>query len=317
MPDPTEIAIIGSFVIALGLFIVVALARALFFKSATPPDEALLDGYQVSSGEFAPYLFPTEPPPPPPPSLLPPKLSAGRVPVWFYRPLDLVGLGFVFVVFFGLVVPSLRLTGTSEIQLTPFSLLVSIAFQFIIAGIALAFVIGRIGPLEWLGLSWSGWRWLLLIAPGTVFGMWMVFGALQLGGYMEWMESLGVEPVQDTVRLLQNATDPRVLGLMAFAAVIAAPLCEEIVFRGYVYPAAKKFAGPWVAGICSALIFAAAHGSLAALLPLFVFGCVLAFLYEKTGSLWAPIAVHALFNGATVLVQLAARHWNYPLEASL
>jgi membrane protease YdiL (CAAX protease family) len=72
-----------------------------------------------------------------------------------------------------------------------------------------------------------------------------------------------------------------------------------------------------VAGVCSALIFAAAHGSLAALLPLFVFGCVLAFLYEKTGSLWAPIAVHALFNGATVLVQLAARHWNYPLEASL
>lgn len=310
MPDPTETAIIGAFSIAFVLFFVVALARGSLRRSPTPR-AAAEDDLPVPAEEFAPYRSPSGPPP------LPPELPAGRVPVWFYGSLDLVGLGFIFVVFFGLVVPSLRMTAASEMQLTPAALLASIVFQFVMAGVALAFVIRRVGPVEWLGLRWPGWRWGFLIAPATVVGMWMFFGILQVGGYMEWLESIGVEPVQDTVRLLQKATDPVVLGLMAFAAVIAAPLCEEIVFRGYLYPAAKKFAGPWVAMVCSALIFAAAHGSLAALLPLFVFGCVLVVLYEKTGSLWAPIAVHLLFNGATVLVQLAARHWNIPLEASL
>ena len=144
--------------------------------------------------------------------------------------------------------------------------------------------------------------------------MWSFVGGLQASGFMQWIESLGVETVQDTVKILQNSNDPVILGLMAFAAVIAAPFCEEIVFRGYLYSATKRFAGPWAAAVCSALVFAAAHGSIAALLPLFVFGCVLVFIYEKTGSLWAPIAVHFCFNGATVAIQMAARFYHLPLD---
>jgi membrane protease YdiL (CAAX protease family) len=165
-----------------------------------------------------------------------------------------------------------------------------------------------------MGLRWPGWRWVFLIAPGAVFLMWLVFGGLQISGYVEWMESLGVETVQDTVQLLQTTDDPLLFGLMAFAAVIAAPLCEEIVFRGYFYPVMKKFAGMWPAAICSALVFSAAHGNLTAVLPLFLFGGLLVFIYEKTGSLWAPIAVHFCFNGATVAIQMAARYYNLPLE---
>ena len=54
------------------------------------------------------------------------------------------------------------------------------------------------------------------------------------------MESLGAETTQDTVKLLRETNDPLVLGLMAFAAVVAAPLCEEIVFRGYLYPVLRN-----------------------------------------------------------------------------
>jgi membrane protease YdiL (CAAX protease family) len=128
------------------------------------------------------------------------------------------------------------------------------------------------------------------------------------------MESLGVETVQDTVKLLQESEDPLVLGLMAISAVIAAPLCEEVVFRGYFYPVLKKSAGIRVATLCSALVFAAAHGSVTALLPLFIFGGLLVFLYEKTGSLWAPIATHFCFNGVTVIVQFAVRYYEIPIE---
>ena len=100
----------------------------------------------------------------------------------------------------------------------------------------------------------------------------------------------------------------------ASSAVVAAPLCEEIVFRGYFYPVLKRFSGAWPAAICSAIVFGAAHGQLTALLPLFIFGLLLVFIYEKTGSIWAPMAVHFCFNSATVLVQIAARHFDIPLQ---
>lgn len=245
---------------------------------------------------------------------LPPPLPGTGIPTWFYRRWDLLGLGFVFFVFFSLVVSSVHASSEKEVALDPGTLIASIAFQFICAGIVMAFVLFRVSPIVWLGLKWRQWRWVFLIAPGAVLGMWLFFFLLQIAGFMKWVETFGVEAVQDTVKLLQESTDPAVLVLMTVAAVIAAPICEEIVFRGYLYPAAKKFAGPWAACICSALIFAAAHGSMAALLPLFVFGCVLVFIYEKTGSVWAPIAVHFCFNGATVLVQMAARYLHLPMD---
>jgi membrane protease YdiL (CAAX protease family) len=244
----------------------------------------------------------------------PPAPPVGKVPVWFYRPLDLMGVALVFAVFSGLVLASVRVSGTGEPSLNPGTLAVSIGFQFVMAGVVVLLVARRVSLVSWLGLRWPAWPWVLLLAPGAVCFMWIIFGGLQVAGYVKWMESLGVETVQDTVKLLQESKDPLMLGLMACAAVIAAPLCEEVVFRGYFYPVMKKFAGMPAAVLCSALVFATAHGNLTALLPLFIFGCVLVFLYEKTGSLWAPIAAHFCFNGATVIIQMAVRYYDIPLE---
>ncbi len=304
MPDPTEIVLTSCFIIALGLFTTTAITRKLLVRktAVAPPFEVALD----NAG--SPYQTPVS-------NDLPPPLPAGKVPTWLYNPFDLLGLGAIFLVFFSLAIASVRTARTENLVLDPKALVFSIGFQFAIAG-AVAFIVTRRTSLvEWLGLRWRSWPWVLLIAPGTVALMWLFFGILQATGYMKWMESLGVESVQDTVKLLQTSQDPLILGLMTIAAVLAAPVCEEIVFRGYFYPAARKFAGPWVAGICSALIFASAHGSLSALLPLFIFGCALVFIYEKTGSLWAPIAVHFCFNGATVLIQLIARAYHLPLNS--
>ena len=305
MLDPTEFVIIATFGMALGIFGLTATARKFLGEksaSAAPLESTLSD-------EESPYQAPAHG------DFLPPLLAA-RVPVGFYQPLDLLGLGVIFLVFFSLVVGSVRASaGKDEMALTVDSLVSSIGFQFVSAGIVTAFVIRRVRPVEWLGLRWAGWRWVFLIAPGAVLLMWAFFSGLEATGFMRWIDSLGVERVQETVKILQKSTNPQIISLMAIAAVIAAPLCEEIVFRGYLYAAAKRFAGPWAAGICSALVFAAAHGSLAALLPLFVFGCLLVFIYERTGSLWAPIAVHFCFNGATVVIQLAARHYQIDLGA--
>ncbi len=304
MPDPTELAIIATFSTALGIFVVATTFQKLRSKTSALPPEFTSE-FASESPSSVPYL--TEPPS---------ATSFGRVPIWLYQPLDLLGIGFIYLLFFGLVVSSVSTPAKEDLSLDSSALLSAIAFQFIGAGIVTFFVISRIRPTDWLGLKWQSWPWVFLIAPGAVAFMWAMIISLQVSGFMDWIGSFGIDTVQDTVKLLQNSSDPRLLGLMGFAAVVAAPLCEEIVFRGYLYPAAKKFSGPWIAGICSALVFAAAHGNLAALLPLFIFGCLLVVIYEKTGSIWAPIAVHCCFNSATVITQFIARYHHLPLETS-
>ncbi len=305
MPDPTELVITCGFATALGVFAICSIARMIFSKESSRLPEVA--GIPATDG--SPYLPPAE-------LALPPRLPSGRVPVWFYRPTDLVGAAFVFAVFSGLVLASLRGPHRDVSQMDPVVMLINIGFQLVMAGLVTFTVAFRINVVSWLGLRWSAWPWVFLIAPCAVFFMWLVFGGLQFCGYTKWMESLGVETVQDTVKLFQKSENSLVLGLMAFAAVIVAPVCEEIVFRGYLYPVIKKFSGIWPAAICSALVFAAAHGSLAAMLPLFLFGCLLVFIYEKTGSIWSNISVHLCFNGATVLIQLAIRHFHIPLDAT-
>ena len=299
MSDPTVIILTGSFVAALVIFVVAAFVRLSMKRGSR---RLISSANQEEWSDSVPC------------EAVPPEIQAGRVEIWPYRPLDLLGVGLVFAIFSGLVLASLHVKEAATPVLDVATLIVNIGFQFIMAGGVILLMIRRIGLISWLGLRWSGWPWVFLLAPGAVILMWLVSGGLQISGYLKWMESLGAETTQDTVKLLRETDDPQVLGLMAFAAVVAAPLCEEIVFRGYLYPVLKKFSGIGVAAVCSSLFFAAAHGNLTALLPLLIFGGLLVFLYEKTGSLWAPIAAHFCFNAATVAAQMVIRYYDIPIE---
>lgn len=228
----------------------------------------------------------------------------GSVNVGCFRRLDLIGVGWVFALYAWLslaqsAVPAGMEQGRAIGRL---DLFVSIAFQGFMTAMVLGVMLPKASPVDWLGLRWPRWRSVLVLAPGSVVAMWMVFAALELSGFMRWLHGLGVDPVQDAVRALQDQSDPGFLALMRFSALIVAPICEEIVFRGYVYGVLKRFGGPWVAAVASSLVFAAAHASAGALLPLALFGLLLVWMYERTGSIWAPIAAHACFNAVTVVV---------------
>jgi membrane protease YdiL (CAAX protease family) len=291
--DPTPFVITAAFVVAALIFPVVA-AMSLLRRV---PQSAESDPLE-------------------PPRVLPPPLPFGKVSVGLYQPLDLLPVALIFSAFSFLVISSLASPPSLDRELAASDLVMNIGFQIFIAATVLGYMTRRAAVVDWLGLRWTAWPKVFVIAPASVFTMWLVFGVLQACGYMQWMESLGAETIQESVKLLQTTEDPMVLWLMGLAAVLVAPLCEELLFRGYLYPVAKKFTGPWLAACSSALFFAAAHGNLSALLPLFLFGLLLVWIYEKTGSLWAPIAVHFCFNSATVIVQMAARHLNIPLDAA-
>jgi membrane protease YdiL (CAAX protease family) len=112
-------------------------------------------------------------------------------------------------------------------------------------------------------------------------------------------QQFGVDPTQEA--LSQTASVPGLLPLLFLSGVIIAPIAEEIVFRGYLYKAFRDRFKPSYAIFLSAALFSAIHLELLAAAPLFVIGIVLAYVYEKTGNLMAPITLHVLNNAVAFL----------------
>ena len=230
----------------------------------------------------------------------PPAFPSGKVRVWFYRRGDLVCALMLYLLFTGLFALTLFSPPTDMSKLSAAALLFGIGFQLMVTLGVIAFALRLTNANQWLGLRWKQWPWVFLIAPGVVLVMWMFLFGIHQAGYMAWMESLGAETKQETVVLLETSRDPLILVIMVITAVVIAPLWEEIVFRGYLHPVIKKFGGIWAGALCSSLLFAAVHNSLAAMLPLFLLALLMVWLYERTGSIWTPIAIHACFNAAAV-----------------
>ena len=91
----------------------------------------------------------------------------------------------------------------------------------------------------------------------------------------------------------------------AFAAnvvlfCVVAPMVEETLFRGVGQSLLRARFGPRTAIVLVGLAFGAWHGLLYALLVLVPFGWALAYLRERTNSVYPGMVVHALFNGAAI-----------------
>jgi len=129
---------------------------------------------------------------------------------------------------------------------------------------------------------------------------------------------LGVEPV-GTVPVPRSTTD-RILNLLA--AVIVAPVAEEVFFRGFATTAWVRRMAPGRAILRGALLFALVHvltiggadASEAIRIAVIAFAAripvawLLGWLFVRRSSLWAAIALHATFNGAALLLaDLAGR----------
>ena len=90
----------------------------------------------------------------------------------------------------------------------------------------------------------------------------------------------------------------RTLQLLALMAVAVAPVAEETLFRGILYPAIKAAGYPRLALWGTSILFGASHVNLVTFLPLTFLALALTWLYEKTDNLTAPILAHSLFNTA-------------------
>ncbi|MEW6306936.1 MAG: type II CAAX endopeptidase family protein [Verrucomicrobiota bacterium] len=159
-------------------------------------------------------------------------------------------------------------------------------------------------------------------APGLPRGMMLAVITVLLVTPLAWtlgkisalvMEQVLVTPeVQSTVQTLQSSVDRSEQYYFAFVAILIAPVVEEILFRGIVYPSLKQSGRPQLALWVTSLAFAAIHGNAMSFVSLAVLGMVLIALYEKTNNLLVPIVTHSLFNLINFLFVLNP-HWTEAL----
>ena len=92
---------------------------------------------------------------------------------------------------------------------------------------------------------------------------------------------------------------------LSLAVIVVAPVAEEIFFRAFFYRALRTRLPVWAAALIDGLVFGVLHFQgldTAIILPVIAaFGVGQCLVYERTGSLFAVIAIHAAFNTVAML----------------
>lgn len=167
-----------------------------------------------------------------------------------------------------------------------------VALLAALEGRGLKGVLGRLGtrsPLRALG--WAAG--FLALAVALVVGVALVMAPLLKNAQPPQRE------LMDMIRGSRGLL-PTLLLFITMAGL--APCFEELMFRGTLLPWLQTRLGPSWAIPLSALAFAAIHLQPLALPTLFTLGAVLGLAARRTGSLLAPIAVHAAWNGSVFLL---------------
>jgi len=148
-------------------------------------------------------------------------------------------------------------------------------------------------------------RCLLL---GLATGLVLVLIARELAWLTsQLIQSLGdqAEPQKLVTLIAEESAKQENIGTLIFFVVMAvavAPVAEEILFRGILYPAVKQLGHPRVAVIGTALLFALFHVNLLTFASLTAVALALIALYEFTDNLLAPITAHAVFNASNLIM---------------
>ena len=147
----------------------------------------------------------------------------------------------------------------------------------------------------------ASWRTLgLTRAQGwlTPFFPWLVLlGSLMFSGaYAIIVKAIGLDfllpppiPVSILGEGLLRIVNGVIIGLLG-------PLAEEIFFRGFLMAALVSALGTLRGVVVASAIFAVGHGAIAVMLPAFVSGLLLSWLYLRTRSIWPSFTAHAAQN---------------------
>ncbi|MDI9635608.1 CPBP family intramembrane metalloprotease [Kamptonema cortianum] len=148
--------------------------------------------------------------------------------------------------------------------------------------------------------SWMKWFGIAFLAYAANFVV-----AVPLAAMMNVLLKDLPTPSHEAVEMLAGSPNLTTILSMIFLAAVFAPIIEEVMFRGQLYPAMKRFMPIGVAVVLQGVIFAVIHPQGPILWPaLAIVGVTAAILSEETGSLVPAILMHALHNGTLITFNL-------------
>jgi membrane protease YdiL (CAAX protease family) len=109
-------------------------------------------------------------------------------------------------------------------------------------------------------------------------------------------------PQHEELKSLIEYSQPSARAAIIIATCIVGPVFEEFLFRGLFQTLIRSYLNrPWAAIFISAILFASSHPNSSHQPALFCLGVCLGYSYEKSGSLWRPIFIHAFFNTSSIV----------------
>jgi uncharacterized protein len=201
-----------------------------------------------------------------------------------WKPIDnWIGLFLLAIIDVGLFVAAAKGLG-SQVAQSAALILIQLAY---LLPLLVVFAYRRVNPLS---LGFGKFEWSTLgLGCGLLIASYMIIlvhnGVLTLLG----VETQGVE----ILKLFDSLDSPVWFILVG---VIFAPIVEELFFRGFLFQGFRQKYG-WVGGaLLSSAIFGLAHLDPVALIPTFILGLLLAYMYHRSNSVWPGIILHVLVN---------------------
>ncbi len=173
-------------------------------------------------------------------------------------------------------------------------------FNIVRTGYSMSVVSLGLTIRNWKSDVKTGLKYYLLVLPVIIASGFVVDFALR---------AFGIEPEQqDIINNVLSEDSLGVLAFMIFFGVLAAPIVEELIFRGFLQSAVRITCDKLQTVLTSGFVFALIHWNSHVFLQIFILGLLLAYLFEKTGSLVAPITVHICHNTITLAFLISYKH---------
>lgn len=167
-------------------------------------------------------------------------------------------------------------------------------------GTAIGFAVADAGGRLRAAFDRFGMRRMTFAFAGLAAAAWFAYATVQLG-----LSPL-ITPEQDDVTKELGTDDSSAISIAvtSLLVVVGAALSEELLFRGVIFAGLRKSLSLWPAALISSSLWALLHltaANIAVVAVLGLFGLVLCWLYERTGTLWTSIVAHAINNAIAVL----------------
>jgi len=170
----------------------------------------------------------------------------------------------------------------------------------------------RMRGIKWreLGLRPFESKWLLITITTTLIGI----PIIGLVAYLIQI-ALGLPLENPQLAFLVPENFSWIGALLIFiSGGLLVPFAEELFFRGMIYQWLRQKWSPWLANFVSSSLFGLLHGDLAIAGATFTMGLLLAWIFERSQSLWPAIAIHVINNSFKLILLYLAVATGMPIR---